>query len=472
MLTGVFSSVWTIIVTIFIFGLLITIHELGHYLVARAFKVGIREFSIGMGPAIHTWKCKTNKVSIRWLPIGGYVSMVGEDPGEEPDPEDEGKEGLNTKPVWKRILVVLAGPLTNIFFAFIVMALLVTFMPANRIGSTVVAEFEADGCEFVAVSEDASADHTAESNIVDSAFALQKGQHLTGNFTLTGVIDKIVTEYDAESKSVTVDLKVIDGKGEEKIIRCYAMRGENAATVKAGDVVSVTGGIKNYNGITAIGKGAVTNSENGLKEGDEIIKIDGTSVHVFNDLNYLVALRAKEPLDVVVIRNGEKVLLEGVVFPQTESGGVCMGDCDFKVYQVDKDFGEVMYQAFWQPVSIVKMTFESLYRALRSEYGWKAVSGPVGVGEQIKEVITATRSFGDTVISLVLMAVLISVSLGICNLLPIPVLDGGHVLFYVIELIRGKPLKPKTETVINTVFMVLLLGFMLFVTVKDIVGLF
>ena len=149
-----------------------------------------------------------------------------------------------------------------------------------------------------------------------------------------------------------------------------------------------------------------------------------------------------------------------------------MGDCDFKVYQVDKDFGEVMYQAFWQPVSIVKMTFESLYRAVRGEYGWKAVSGPVGVGEQIKEVITATRSFGDTVISLVLMAVLISVSLGICNLLPIPVLDGGHLLFYVIELIRGKPLKPKTETAVNTVFMILLLGFMLFVTVKDIVGLF
>ena len=471
MLTGVFSSVWTIIVTIFIFGLLITIHELGHYLVARAFKVGIREFSIGMGPAIHTWKCKTNKVSIRWLPIGGYVSMVGEDPSETPDPEDEGKEGLNTKPVWKRMLVVLAGPLTNIIFAFVVMALLVTFMPANRIGSTMIAEFEQDGCTFVAAEEGAEVTEN-EYKVIDTAFELRDGQKFSGDFSLTGVVTAIVSEYNAESECVTVDLKVHDSKGEEKIVRCYDMKGENAATLGVGDAVTVTGSIKNYNGIIAMGKGAVTNSENGLKEGDEIIAIDGTSVHVFNDLNYLVALRAKEHLDVLVIRNGEKVLVEGVAFQQTESSGVWMGDCDFKVYQVDKDFGEVMYQAFWQPVSIVKMTFESLYRAVRGEYGWKAVSGPVGVGEQIKEVITATRSFGDTVISLVLMAVLISVSLGICNLLPIPVLDGGHLLFYVIELIRGKPLKPKTETAINTVFMILLLGFMLFVTVKDIVGLF
>ena len=361
MLTGVFSSVWTIIVTIFIFGLLITIHELGHYLVARAFKVGIREFSVGMGPAVHTWKCKTNKVSIRWLPIGGYVSMVGEDPNETPEPEDEGKAGLNTKPVWQRMLVVLAGPLTNILFAFIVMTLLVTFMPQTRIGSTIIAEFR---------------------------------------------------------------------------------------------------------------QNAITNGENGLREGDEIIEIDGSAVRVYNDMTYLVALRGKGPLDVKVIRDGKEVLLTGIKFPETASGGVAMGSCDFMVYCVDKDFGEVMYQSFWQPVSIVKMTVESLYRAVRGEYGWKAVSGPVGVGEQIGEVLSATENIGDTVISLVMMAVLISVSLGICNLLPLPVLDGGHILFYLIEIVRGKPLKPRTETVINAVFTVLLLGFMLFVTVKDIVGLF
>ncbi|MBQ6043586.1 MAG: site-2 protease family protein [Clostridia bacterium] len=360
MLTNIFSSVWTILVTIFIFGILITIHELGHYLVARAFKVGIREFSVGMGPAIHTWKCKTNKVSIRWLPIGGYVSMVGESPDDEPEPEDEGKAGLNTKPVWQRILVVLAGPLTNILFAFVVMALLVTFMPSNRIGSTIIAEFSAD--------------------------------------------------------SVT-----------------------QAA---------------------------------GLMPGDEIVAIDGTGVHVFNDINYLVALRGRNPLDVTVIRNGEEIVIKNVQFPESVSGGVAMGDIDFKVYAANKTFGEVLHQAFWQPVSIVKMTIESLFRAVRGEYGWAAVSGPVGVGEQIGEVISATRNFGDTIISLVMMAVLISVSLGIFNLLPIPVLDGGHILFYVIELIRGKPMKPKTEAAINTAFMILLLGFMLFVTVKDVVGLF
>ena len=306
---NIFSSVWTIILTLIIFGILITLHELGHYTVARLFKVGIREFSVGMGPAIHTWKGKHNDISLRWLPIGGYVSMVGEAADDEPQPGDEGKVGLNEKPVWQRLLVVLAGPFTNILLAFVVMAIVITCLPASRIGSTTIARFS----------------------------------------------------DDAETK------------------KC------------------------------------------GLMENDEILEIDGTPIHVVYDLTSVVALRGKDPLEVKVNRNGEIVTLD-VQFPQEVTNGIAMGSIDFSIYRVDKTFGEVMYQAFWQPVSFLKSTFESLWRTLAGQYGWEAVSGPVGVGEQIGEIVDVSEGIGETVVNLATMAVLISVSLGLCNLLPLPVL--------------------------------------------------
>ncbi|MDD4124833.1 MAG: site-2 protease family protein [Eubacteriales bacterium] len=357
---SVFSSVGTILLTIFIFGLLITVHELGHYLVARLFKVGVREFSIGMGPKIHTWNGKHNKISLRWLPIGGYVSMVGENPGDEPEPEDAGKAGLNTKPIWQRALVVLAGPLMNILLAFLIMTTIVIATPSGKLGSTTIAKFM-----------------------------------------------------------------------------------ENAQTNIAG-----------------------------LCENDKILEIDGSKIRVYNDLGYIVALRGKDPVDVLVLRDGEKVLVKDVQFPSSENDGIAMGDMDFYIYPLDKTFGEVLHQSFYWPISIIDMTVESLVRTFKGEYGWKAVSGPVGVGEQIDNVINNSGEFSDTVRNLSLMTVLISVSLGICNLLPIPVLDGGHLFFYLIEAIRRKPLNQKVEAGINAVFMIILLGLMALIAFKDILGLF
>lgn len=149
-----------------------------------------------------------------------------------------------------------------------------------------------------------------------------------------------------------------------------------------------------------------------------------------------------------------------------------MGTLDFRVFPLEKTFGAVMRQSFYWPVSIIDMTVESLVRTVKGEFGWEAVSGPVGVGEQIGEVITRSEKFSDTVRNLALMTVLISVSLGVCNLLPIPVLDGGRVLFYLIEAVRRKPMNRKLEAGINAVFMILLLGFMALVAFKDVLGLF
>lgn len=352
------SLIITIVFTVLLFGLLIFIHELGHYTAARSFGVGIREFSIGMGPKLKSWKGKVNDFSIRAFPIGGYVSMVGETSADKPEEGDEGKTGLNEKPLWQRAIVILAGPMMNLIFGFILMLI---FVICLRVLPT-----------------------------------------------------------------TTVD---------------------------------------------RFGSGSISNAS-GLSIGDRIIEIDGTSVHVYNDMAYIIALRGKEPLDVKVIRNGEEIVLTDVIFPVDSSSGISMGDIDFLPKYSEKSFGSVMYNAFWQSYSTIRMTYESLFRTVKGEYGMDAVSGPIGIGNQVEEVITSSSDMYVTCMNLLSMAMLISVSLGIMNLLPIPVLDGGHLLFYIIEAIRRKPLSEKTQATINAVFMILLFGFMIFVSLKDLFNLF
>ena len=117
------NTVVTILVTVLIFGLLIFIHELGHYIAARAFGVGIKEFAIGMGPKLFSRRGKHNLFSVRALPIGGFVSMIGEyadDREEDLDEADRGKTPLNTIPVWRRIVICLAGPLMNILLGMLI----------------------------------------------------------------------------------------------------------------------------------------------------------------------------------------------------------------------------------------------------------------------------------------------------------------------------------------------------------------
>ncbi len=350
------NSLLTLFVTVFVFGLLIFIHEFGHYIVARLFKVGVIEFAIGMGPKIKTWKGKYNDFTLRAIPIGGFVNMVGEYDDEIPE-EHKYKIPLNTRPVWKRILIVLAGPFMNILLAFIIMFGVVS---GSVIGSTVVGEFVEDS--------------------------------------------------------------VSDGYG--------------------------------------------------LQINDEIIEINGKSIYCYNDLAYKIMADGIEPVDIKVLRNGETVVLNDVVFGRETADGISYGTQDFLVYRKDKSIGNVLYETFWQTVSNIYMTVDSLVDTLSGRYGMDAVGGPIAIGGEINSAIEQSTGFTDTLWYISNLVVMISVSLGVFNLLPIPVLDGGRLLFYIIEAIRRKPMKKETEQTISGIFTILLFGLMIFVAFKDIIGLF
>ena len=346
----------SIVVTILVFGILIFIHEFGHYIVARKFGVGVIEFAIGMGPKLKTWKGKHNDFTLRAIPIGGFVNMVGEYDEEIPE-EHKYKIPLNTKPVWQRILIVLAGPLMNILLAYLLMLVLVS--TGSVIGSTVIGAF-------------------AENNI---------------------------------------------------------------------------------------------SSEYGLEINDKIVEINGKRIRCYNDLSYKIVSDGIEPLDIKVLRNGNEVLLEDVSFGIATEDGIAFGNIDFLVYRKEKTVANVLYESFWQSVSSVYMTVDSLVDTLTGRYGMEAVGGPIAVGGEINNTIKTSKGFVVGLQRTLSLMMLISVSLGVFNLLPIPVLDGGRLLFYIIEAIRRKPLDPKIEQTLSGIFAMLLFGLMFFVAFKDIVSL-
>lgn len=338
-----------ILLTILSLSLLILIHELGHFLTARSFNVAIREFAIGMGPKILSKTSKKSGIvySVRLLPIGGFVAMVGE------DEESNDENALNNKPVWQRMIITAAGACMNLLLGFIVMIIVV--LSSSAIGGTTVLRF---------------------------------------------------TDENALSE------------------------------------------------------------QSGLQIGDEITKVNGSRVRIASELAYEVMRSGTEPLEIEIKRDGQKMVLENISFPTIVSGGVEYGMVDFVVIAVEKNAANVIKQSFFRSVSTVKMIWESLIDLIKGQYGLEQMSGPIGVTSAVSEA----ASTGIT--DFLYLMVVITINLGVFNLLPLPALDGGRLVFQIIELIRRKPIKPEFESYIHFAGIVLLMLLMAVVSLNDILKLF
>ena len=190
--------------------------------------------------------------------------------------------------------------------------------------------------------------------------------------------------------------------------------------------------------------------------------MDGVRVFTGQDLMYEIMNNGYEPISLTVKRGGVEIVLPDVRFPVVESEGVVFGSSDFFVYAAEKNFGNVMTHAFFRSTSTVKMIMDQIGDMLRGRYGLNAMSGPVGVTGTMVEVAQADAT------SFLYLVMIITINLGVFNLLPIPALDGGRLLFLVIEAITGKPVNPKVEGFIHFIGMIALLALMVIVTGKDI----
>ncbi len=226
-------------------------------------------------------------------------------------------------------------------------------------------------------------------------------------------------------------------------------------------LVAITLGISDElagtNSIHSFASGTERVSEyNGLKSQDEIVQIDGRRVFYYTDVPYLIS-RTDGKADFVVKRDGEKI----------ELNDVDVSTMQIVIVGVDKTVGTVFKDTFKQSASICRMVWLSLFDLVTGKYSVKDVSGPIGVVDYVSDAAQDSVQSADYTGLLTMMA-LITINIGIFNLLPIPALDGGRLLFLFIELIRRKPIDQKYESIVHGVGMVLLLLFMLAITFKDI----
>ena len=413
---------------IVLLGFLIFIHELGHFTVAKLCKVKVNEFAIGFGPTIWKKQGKETKYALRLIPLGGFVSMEGED-------EESNEEGSFSKAsIPRRMAIVVAGATVNIIFAVIVYFILVstsgTFI-SNEIDNTI---------------EDYAAKEAG----------LESG-------------DRIVKINDEEIKS-KYDLDEVMEKNNGEELNIQVQRDDEILdfNVKPTEVKSKVTGIylDDEAKIITMDKGSSAEKA-GIENNDEILKINGQDVNGSSDKVIEILNQEQmentnednnEPIKITVKRGTAEVTLDLV--PEIVSNyylGINMK------YAKDSLINRCI-NGWMETKVFVFSIFDNLKQLFTGNVGLDQMMGPVG----ISEVVANTNGFRE----FIEMMSLISLSLGVTNLLPIPALDGGKLLILLIELVRRKPLKQQTEINIQLIGFAILIGIFLMVTYNDILRIF
>ena len=348
-----------ILAAILVFGVLIAVHEFGHFITAKLCGVKVNEFSIGMGPSVWTREKGETLYALRALPIGGYCAMEGED-------EDTGdSRSFVRQPLWKKFLILVAGTAMNFLTGLVI--ILVLFAGYSNFYVDQIAGF-ADG------------------------------------FPLEG--------------------------------------------------------------------------EDGLMVGDIIYKVDGYRAYLNGDTKMFLSYNDGQGVDLEIIRDGEKIVLEDFPMYRRDYDGDGRQRFGISVgaQAVSRTFGTWLQYSWYQALDFVQLVWFSLVQLVSGNVGVQELGGPVMIMDTIAEVGVASKTAALAVRNIASIAALIAVNLAVMNLLPIPGLDGGRILFLAVDAVSlavfRRKVPEKYQAAINMAGMVVLLGFMLLITVKDVFQVF
>lgn len=429
---GKLSKLLNILVAIIIFSVIVVFHELGHFLLAKKNGIEVTEFSLGMGPRLLSTVKGNTRYSLKLFPIGGSCMMVGED-GEEDGPGSFGHAS-----VWGRISVVAAGPIFNFILAF-VFALVITSVMGY------------DPPKVLSVEENSPAEEAGlqVGDIITSfqGKPISIGRDISLYESLYGMQqDQIKMTVKRDGKKIDLNFKAASEK-KYMLGFSYVPDGEPEITEVFVD-------------------GAMMKA--GVLAGDVITAVDGTKVSTGEELQAYLGEHSlgENAVTITVSRDGKEkeFTVQPTVRTQVSTGFV------YNLYREKTNFfGVLKYSAvevrYW-----ISSTIDSLGLLIKGTFRVNDLSGPVGIVDAIGSSVEEAKSEGAVVMWMQMFywAILLSANLGVMNLLPLPALDGGRLVFLLIEAVTKKKVNPNIEGMIHFAGFVLLMALMVFVFMNDI----
>ncbi|MFO7259552.1 MAG: RIP metalloprotease RseP [bacterium] len=460
----------TILATIVVLGVLIFVHELGHFMAAKAVDIEVPRFSIGLGPKLWGFRRGETEYVISWLPLGGYVKMAGM---EEMEPIEGGKaerddgavpvsdvglvqetpargpRDFESKSLPARTMVISAGVLMNTLFAFLVFTFSAAVWGVQKVPPPRIAAVNAErlpagaealaalppSAEVVAVGDRRTEDWLE----VRSALLIAPAGPVTLSF--------------ADGRTVTIDLPADDSLRADLV---RALEPELAPVV----------------GRVEPGSPA---ERAGLQAGDSIVEAGGRPVRVWQDLIAVVSPRAGEPIDMVVVRDGRRVSLTVVPEARRVAAGADAGASGPAVGRIGVEtailrerpgaLGAVAVGAR-ETWSWIALTVGFLGDLITGDASPRNIGGPILIGQFSGQVVRAGLE------EFLRFMAIFSINLAVLNLLPIPVLDGGHLLFLAIEAVRGRALSLRQRMRLTQVGLVIVVAIMVWALANDVLRLF
>lgn len=418
-LPNITSKIIPILIAVLFFGVIIFIHEFGHFIFAKLFGVKVNEFAIGMGPTIFKKQGKETKYALRLFPIGGFVSMEGE------EEESEDSRAFCNQKTWKRMIIIAAGATFNLILGIIVCFFLVG--SEDLVGTNEILKF------------------------YDTAVSNQQGGLQAGDRIISIDGKRVFSDYDItflmqRNSSGTYEFEV--ERDGEKLTLPEVHFGRR------------TGGNFSYSEDCTISDLSSKIKGFGLKDGDKILQVNGEAVTKGEDLIAAIGKDEDYIYDFTVQRQGETL-----EFSDVKMAVVTV--FDFVILGQDKNIGNVTKTAFGYALSMGRMVYLSLFDLISGQYGMNDIAGPIGTISVITDIAEESIATVDWSSLLMIMA-MITINIGLFNLLPVPALDGGHLFFMVFELIFRKKIPQKYESFIHAAGLVILLGFMALISASDI----
>jgi regulator of sigma E protease len=432
----ILNFIYVVCAVVLLFGAAIFLHELGHFWVALKLGMKVEEFAIGMGPIMYSWKKDDIVYSIRWIPAGGFVKLPQMITSEALEGSSK-EENLPPAPPFSKILVALAGPFMNVVFAFVIATAIYFIGLPVAVDPPIIGYVDPTSPEAVMGVKEGDKVISVNGNKIKS----WQDVTMYSILATTNVMPVVIAQEGATN---TYYLKAnADNDVGLKLLNLYPRDHPEVIEVQPGSAAEAAG----------------------MTNGDKVISFNTIPVAGQEQLIGLIKKRGGQETEIVIQRGDQKIAMK--VTPKEDPTekvgriGAIIGSSQSQLYIVQRP-GPTPWTQVSEVVDKTVKTIGALVNHKKTGVGAKDLSGPVGILS-----ILAAQINTDFRLALSFL-VLLNINLAIINLLPIPVLDGGHIMMAIIERIRRRPLSIKFVEYTTTAFAILLISFMLYVTFFDI----